>query len=90
MALNLKNPDVERLAAEVARLSGETKTEAIRRALLERRERLVRRVGPRDREAHARRFLEREVWPTVPEDQRGRRLTKEAEDEILGYGPEGV
>ena len=35
MALNLKNAEVERLAAEVARLAGESKTEAIRRALEE-------------------------------------------------------
>src|SRR4029453_11787484 len=40
MALNLKNAEVERLAAEVARLTGESKTEAIRRALEERRQRL--------------------------------------------------
>ena len=40
MALNLKNAEVERLAAEVARLTGESKTEAIRRALDERRQRL--------------------------------------------------
>jgi hypothetical protein len=33
MALNLKNTDVERLAAEVANLAHETKTDAIRRAL---------------------------------------------------------
>ena len=31
MALNLKNPEVEALAAEVATLAGETKTEAIRK-----------------------------------------------------------
>ena len=37
MALNIKNADVERLATEVARLTGESKTEAIRRALEERR-----------------------------------------------------
>ena len=40
MALNLKNADVERLAAEAARLTGESKTEAIRRALEERQARL--------------------------------------------------
>jgi Rv0623-like transcription factor len=37
MALNIKNPEVERLAQEVASLAKETKTEAIRRALMERR-----------------------------------------------------
>ena len=36
------------------------------------------------------RYLEEEVWPKVPTDQLGRRLSREEEDEILGYGPEGV
>jgi antitoxin VapB len=90
MALNIKNGEVERLAAEVARLTGETKTEAIRRALAERRQRLAYRISPGDREAHALRFLEREVWPRIPEDQLGRRLSRSEEDEILGYGQEGV
>ena len=35
-------------------------------------------------------FLRTEVWATVPADQRGRRLTRKEEDEILGYGPEGA
>ena len=39
MALNIKNPEVERLATEVAQLARETKTEAIRRALEERKAR---------------------------------------------------
>jgi antitoxin VapB len=43
MALNIKNVDVERLAGEVADLARETKTEAIRRALVERRARLQAR-----------------------------------------------
>jgi len=90
VALNIKNDEVERLAAEVARMTGESKTEAIRRALAERRQRLAYRIGPGDRQAHALRFLEREVWPRIPEDQLGRRLSKSQEDEILGHGPEGV
>lgn len=90
MALNIKNEEVERLAADVARLTGESKTEAIRRALVERRQRLAYRINPGDREAHALRFLEREVWPRVPEDQLGRRLSGSEQEEILGYGPEGV
>jgi antitoxin VapB len=90
MALNIKNEEVERLATEVARLTGESKTEAIRRALAERRQRLAYRVSPADREAHALRFLEREVWPRIPDDQLGRRLSRSEEDQILGYGPDGV
>jgi antitoxin VapB len=90
MALNIKNEEVERLAAEVARITGESKTEAIRRALAERRQRLSYRVHPTDRQARALRFLEREVWPRIPADQIGRRLSMDEEDEILGYGPEGI
>ena len=41
MALNIKNPEAERLAAEVAGLAGESKTEAIRVALSERKEKLL-------------------------------------------------
>lgn len=84
MALNIKNAEVERLAAEVARLTGETKTEAIKRALAERRQRLVHRVDPGDRHGRALRFLERDVWPTIPADEVGRRITREEEDAILG------
>jgi antitoxin VapB len=88
MALNLKNAEVERLAAEVADLAGETKTEAIRRALLERKERLSFRVRRHDRRADLRRFLAREVWNHVPVTERGRQLTREEEAAILGPGPE--
>ncbi len=89
MALNIKNVEVERLAAEVARLTGESKTEAIRRALDERRRRLK---GPAVEERRARvlRFLEKKVWPTLPEGERGRRLTRAEEDEILGFGADGI
>ncbi len=90
MALNIKNHQVERLAAEVSELTGETKTEAIRKALEERRGRLAMRVLRKDRRADILRFLERDVWPLVPRGQAGRRLTRKEEDEILGYGRGGV
>jgi len=90
MPLNIKNPEVERLVDEVAKVTGESKTEAVRRALLERRERLAFQAPPRDRRAEVLRFLEREVWPRVPPELLGRGLSKEEQEEILGYGPEGV
>lgn len=90
MALNIKNPTVEHLVCEIASLTGETKTEAVRRALQERKERLSLRIVQEDRESNLMRFLEREVWPLVPPDQLGRRLSREEEDDILGYGPHGV
>jgi antitoxin VapB len=90
MALNIKNRDVERLAAEVADLAGETKTEAIRRALEERRRRLVLRVGRKDRRADVMRVLERDIWPHIPRRMLGKRLSRAEEDRILGYGSRGV
>ena len=89
MALNIKNTEVERLAGEVARLAGESKTEAIRRALEERRHRLRRRSSTERRE-RVLKYLEKHVWRTLPKSQRGRRLSRAEEDEILGYGPAGV
>ncbi len=89
MPLNIKDPVTEKLAAEVARLAGETKTGAIRRSLLERKERLALRVVRPDREADLVRFLEEEVWPLLPKGG-SRRLTKRRREALLGYGPEGV
>jgi len=90
MAHNIKNPEVESLAEAVAEMTGESKTEAIRRALTERRDRLsLQRPNPQ-RGRDFLRFLEEEVWPTAPAGQLGRRLSREEEDEILGYGPGGT
>jgi antitoxin VapB len=90
MALNIKNPEVEALAAELGDLTGESKTEAIRRALLERRARVRLRVSESGRDARIHRFLKREVWSRVPEDQRGAAPSKDEREEILGYGRGGV
>ena len=81
---------MERLATEVAALTGESKTRAIRVALQERKQRLGFRVKRRSRKDELLRFLERDVWPRVPAEERGRRLSREEEDAILGYGPEGA
>ena len=90
MAVNIKNAEVERLLDEVARLAGETKTEAVRRALQERRDRLVYRTGGINRHERIMRFLERDVWPKVLPHEMGRALTRREEDDLLGYGPDGV
>ena len=48
MALNVRNPEAERLAEALARLAGETKTEAVTKALRDRLARLRReRTGRR-------------------------------------------
>jgi antitoxin VapB len=94
MALNFGDEEMEKLAAEIAKLTGESQEEAVRRALLERRDRLQwesggKRRRPRTREEMLH-YLETEIWPLVPEENRGGpAITKEEKEEILGYGPEG-
>jgi antitoxin VapB len=90
MALNIKNAEVERLAEELAQLTGESKTEVVRRALEERRARLKLRVSPASRSSQLRRFLEREVWSRIPDDQLGRAPDRAERERILGYGAEGA
>jgi antitoxin VapB len=74
MALNIKNPTVESLASEVSELTGESKTEAIRRALEERKQRLAFQVVRENRADELRSFLEREVWSVIRARSAGRRL----------------
>jgi antitoxin VapB len=90
MALNIKDPETERLAADVAALTGESKTRAIKVALQERKQRLALRSVKRDRARELVRFLEEEAWPLVPRGALGKRLSKSERERLLGYGPEGV
>jgi antitoxin VapB len=90
MPLNIKNSEVERLVKEVAEMTGESKTEAVRQALLERRRRLAFRIGRADRRHEIARFLEREVWARIPNDQLGKAPAKEEIEEILGFGSQGA
>ena len=74
MGLNIKNLEVERLAAEVAAMTGETKTEAIRKALADRKEQLS--VPRRQRMDGVREWLARDVWPHVKPEFVGKPMTK--------------
>ena len=47
MALNIRNPETERLANALAKLTGETKTQAITQALRDRLERIRRQQSER-------------------------------------------
>ena len=90
MALNIKDPETEQLAADVAALAGETRMRAINVALRERRERLTATQRATDRRARLLRFLADEAWPQIPPDLLGQAPTKAEREQILGYGPEGV
>jgi antitoxin VapB len=93
MALNIKDKEAEELAAELASMTGESKTGAVRQALRERRDRVSLESGGKGKRepGSLRRFLETEIWPLIPEEDRGQPpIPKEEIEEILGYGPDGV
>lgn len=86
MSLNIKNTDVETLVNEIVKITGESKTEAIRKALDERRQRLGLHVNQSHHKTHLLAFLQEEIWPHIPEPLRGTQLSKAEEEAILGYG----
>lgn len=67
MPLYLKDPEIDRVARELAKLEGTTLTEAVSRALADRRERLLA-----DREARKKRIgkLLEEIWALPVLDRR--------------------
>jgi antitoxin VapB len=89
MALNIKNQRVEKLAAELSRMTGETKTEVIRRALEDRKARLSFKLRPLNRVRQITQYLEHEVWPNIPPRVRGKKITKAEREAILGIGSGG-
>jgi antitoxin VapB len=90
MALNIKDAETIRLADEMATLTGETKTRAVRTALEERRQRLARGTSTTERARRLNDLLEREIWPQVPPEALGKPVSRKQREAILGYGPEGV
>jgi antitoxin VapB len=92
MALNIKDKETEALVAELAALTGETKTGAMRTAARERLERLQLQHGkpdPRKDAESMRRFFD-ELRAEIPEELRGKSISKAEREELLGYGPDGV
>lgn len=90
MPLSIKNPEVERLVDEVVTMTGESKTEAVRRALKERRDRLTLLESAENRGARVRRVLAREIWPAIPAEVLGTRIPRDDEERILGYDDDGI
>lgn len=82
MALNIRNPETERLAGELARRTGETKTEAVTKALRERLDR-VRRARPKGGLAdQLKEIADRFASLPVLDDRTA--------DEIIGYDEDGL
>jgi antitoxin VapB len=88
MALRINDWETERLATEVATMTGESKTTAIRRSLEERRDRLSHEARMRDRKKELYRLLEQKIWPRIPPFVLGTKVSRREKARILGYGPE--
>ena len=82
MALNVRNPEAEQIAAKLAELTGETKTEAVIRSL---RERLAR--VRRERRG---RSLADELDEIAQHCARLPVRDRRPPDEILGYDDQGL
>ena len=82
MALNIRNAEAERLAEAVAKMTGETKTEAVTKALRERMENLKRR--------RSRKRLADELGEIARHCAALPVLDKRSDDEIIGYDKNGM
>lgn len=82
MPLNIRNSEAERLAAEVAELTGETKTEAVRKALEDRLVQLQRSRSGKSLADELDEIADRFASLPVDDDRPA--------DEILGYDESGV
>ncbi len=84
MALNIKDPEVDRLADEVAaRMGHHNKTRAIREALRAQLSLLENRRD--DRADHLLEVLRDEIWPLLPDRTP---ISKAERETILGYDAE--
>jgi antitoxin VapB len=90
MAMSIKDPDAERLAADIAAITGESKTRAVRVSLQERRDRLSLLFAGGDRRSDLLRFLREEIWPFIPSRLRGKGISRKERERILGCGPKGA
>ena len=84
MALSIRDGETDRLARELAGLTGETKTQAIRTALEERLARERRARSARDRERFERIVALIDEYALLPV------LDDRPADEILGYDERGL
>jgi antitoxin VapB len=82
MALNIRNPETERLAEDLAKLAGETKTEAVTKALRDRLARL--------RRERARRPLAEELDRIATHCASLPVLDARTAEDILGYDDDGL
>lgn len=79
MALNIKDPETDRLARELSATTGESITDALRVAVAERLARVRRLPAPSN-----------DLLDIINRGRSRRTLDTRLEDEILGYGNDGL
>jgi len=79
VALNIKDPETDRLVRELAAATGESITDAIRRA-----------VGERLQRVRHRRAAEPDLQAIILRGRARATIDQRPEEEILGYGPDGL
>lgn len=82
MALSIKNPDVDRLARQLARLTGESMTDAVHAAIRDRLEREQRRRGKAIDRARIDEIVAQLAALPVDDDR--------SPDELIGYDEHGL
>lgn len=80
----------ERLIQALAELTGEDPDEVVLHALEERMARLTGPASQTERKQKLLNMLESSVWRLGREGHLGDTISRDEEDQILGYGPEGV
>lgn len=82
MALSIKNPEVDRLARELAEVTGENMTEAICKAL---EERLEKEKGKKPGNV-----IHDEIERIRNRVARLKRIDQRSDDELIGYDKHGI
>jgi hypothetical protein len=79
MPITIDNPELERLIQEIAAELQLGEAEALTSIIHDHADYLKRRGAVMN-------WLQNDVWPRIPSDVRGKRITREEKAELLGYG----
>ena len=79
--VNLKSDRVAQLLEQVTSQTGESNVDAVTKAL----EARLKELEAGNRTARTLAWLEASVWPSLPDDVRGKAPSKEEQEEMLGF-----
>jgi antitoxin VapB len=79
--VNLKSDRVAALLEQITERTGETKIDAVTKALEER----LQELETKNRASRTLTWLKATVWSNPPEGERGKMPSKEEQEELLGF-----